>query len=214
MKKLLLILILLSGYRENMRAQTADEWLRQKETQTKYLLQQIAALQVYLGYVRDGYQIVGGGLNTIRQIKDGDFSLHRDFIASLSGVNPRIRNWAKVAEIVDRQVRLTRECKRLLGAYKADEQFTPPEKQYLHTLYTRFIRMAAEHGNELVEILTADKTQMKDDERIRRIDLLYSQLEQLDTAARAFGAEARVLSAQRSRETRNLEASRQLHQLH
>ena len=39
------------------RAQTFAEWFRQSATQKKYLLQQIAALQVYIGYVQKGYSI-------------------------------------------------------------------------------------------------------------------------------------------------------------
>ena len=35
-------------------AQTTAEWFNQKATQKKYLIQQIAALQVYIGYLQKG----------------------------------------------------------------------------------------------------------------------------------------------------------------
>ena len=51
----LLILFVLAGGLSQ--AQTFNEWFRQKATQKKYLIQQIAALQVYLDYVQKGYAI-------------------------------------------------------------------------------------------------------------------------------------------------------------
>ena len=38
-------------------SQKWDEWFKQKKTQKKYLIQQIAALKVYLGYLKEGYDI-------------------------------------------------------------------------------------------------------------------------------------------------------------
>jgi len=64
------IIILLSGAQVN--AQTWNEWFRQKKTQKKYLVQQIAALKVYLKYLKQGYRIVDKGLSLVGDIKDGN----------------------------------------------------------------------------------------------------------------------------------------------
>ena len=56
MKKLL-ILSTMVLCADNLSAQTVAEWFRQKATQRKYLLQQIAALHVYSGYLSKGYSI-------------------------------------------------------------------------------------------------------------------------------------------------------------
>ncbi|MCH5688762.1 conjugal transfer protein TraI [Niabella sp. W65] len=52
MKKILLFLLLVVSAGSNLQAQTFAEWFQQKKTQKKYLLQQIAALQVYIGYAK------------------------------------------------------------------------------------------------------------------------------------------------------------------
>ena len=36
-------------------SQTYEEWFQQTKTQKKYLLQQIAALKVYIGYAEKGF---------------------------------------------------------------------------------------------------------------------------------------------------------------
>ncbi len=50
MKKLLIVSIIIL-FTETLSAQTSAEWLSQKKTQKKYLVQQIAALDVYAGYL-------------------------------------------------------------------------------------------------------------------------------------------------------------------
>src|SRR5688500_18381417 len=84
--------------------QTPDELLRQKETQKKYLLRQIAAFKQYMKSLEKGYQIVKKGSEVISKIKKGDFELHKDFFESLKDVNPSIKNSAKVADIILYQV--------------------------------------------------------------------------------------------------------------
>src|SRR5688500_14766126 len=100
-------------------AQTWDEWTQQKKTQIKCLLQQIAANKVYIEYLQKGYSIANKGLTTIRNIKDGDFNLHRDFFGSLKTVNSKIKNAGKVAAIIAFQIRITKESKQSLERIKA-----------------------------------------------------------------------------------------------
>ena len=79
----MLLAIAIGLYIGPVSAQTVNEWVNQKSTQKKYLLQQIAALQVYINYAKKGYNIVSGGINTIRDIKKGDLNLHNTFFSSL-----------------------------------------------------------------------------------------------------------------------------------
>src|SRR5690606_229293 len=99
MKKLLAIAIVLFCS-ENLSAQTFAEWFQQKSTQKKYLVQQIAALQLYSGYLSKGYSIAKNGLNTIKSIKDGDILQHDNYFNSLTTVNPQIKRYQKVADIL------------------------------------------------------------------------------------------------------------------
>jgi hypothetical protein len=87
-------------------AQTPEEWLNQQNTQTKYLLQQIAAFQGYLGSVQKGYSVAHQGLTTIGHLKDGERQLHTDFFGSWDRVNPTIRNSPEVAAILAWQLKM------------------------------------------------------------------------------------------------------------
>jgi hypothetical protein len=73
-------------------AQTADEWLRQRSTQIRYLAKQIAGLEIYIQLLRDGYSIVSDGCTIISDLKTGDFNLHKDYFHSLLKANATLKN--------------------------------------------------------------------------------------------------------------------------
>jgi hypothetical protein len=62
MRKIISMLFIIA-ISTNANAQTWREWTKQKETQIKYLVEQIAAFQTYLGYVKQGYDIAHKGNN-------------------------------------------------------------------------------------------------------------------------------------------------------
>jgi hypothetical protein len=108
-------------------SQTLAEWTKQKKTQIKYLLQQIAANKVYLDYIEKGYGIAKDGLNTIQNFKKGDFSLHQEFIASLSKVNPKIKSYSRVADVISYQIRIVKDMATVTKNLRESEQFSPEE---------------------------------------------------------------------------------------
>ncbi|HAK11028.1 MAG TPA: hypothetical protein DCO78_02785, partial [Chitinophagaceae bacterium] len=158
-------------------AQIADEWLNQKATQKKYLLQQIAALKVYLGYAKKGYNIVNGGITTIKNIKNGDLNLHRDFFNSLKNVNPAIRRYAKVADIIAYQVKIIKQTKGTLQQIRETKQFTETEMDYCKQVFDNLLDECMKTVEELILVTTSGKLEMKDDERLKRIDRLYTDVQ-------------------------------------
>src|SRR5690348_12290797 len=99
MKKIfLMVLICVSAFR--VQAQTFDEWFRQKKTQIQYLTDQIAALQVYRQSLEKGHTIAGTGLKFIHGIKKSDFDLHHFYFSSLKKVNPQLKSYTKIADII------------------------------------------------------------------------------------------------------------------
>ena len=94
--RLLLFLLLITGV---SKAQTWEEFSKQKETQKKYLLQQLAALKVYAGYLKKGYTIVTDGLNSIKGFTKAELNLHDTFFKSKKSVNPAVVNQKMLDDI-------------------------------------------------------------------------------------------------------------------
>jgi hypothetical protein len=199
MKNILIIIILLSGSFSH--AQTYDEWFRQKKTAKKYLLDQIAALQTYIGYAEKGYSIVNGGLNTIKDIKHGDFNLHNNYFSSLSSVNPEIKKYSKVAAIIAMQISI---AKQISGTIKTN---------YLQKVFNNLLDECAKNLDELFAVITNNETQMKDDERIQRIDKLYEDMKDMQMFTTSFSHSAKGLSIQRSNDQNDVIISKKLHGL-
>lgn len=128
MKKLLPILLLLVTV--NVQAQNWQEWTRQKRTQIKYLVEQIAALDVYAAFVEKGYDIAKNGLNAIGKIKKGDFSIHEEYFSSLRNVNPKIKSYWKVGGIIDLQLKIVQICHQQIKYLRNSSQLTSAEFNY------------------------------------------------------------------------------------
>lgn len=203
-----MILLTASG---SLKAQTFDEWFRQKKTQRKYLLQQIAALQVYIGYARKGYDIASQGLGMVGKLSGSELSLHNGYFLSLRTVNPFIKRHPKVARILA----LLQSTLRIYTGLKADllqmKTFTPEELLYTERVYNRLFRDVEQLTSELTVIISDGVMQLSDDERTRRIDLLYEQAEDQYAFAVSFAGNARLLGKARKYEENDIINSRALH---
>lgn len=200
MKKLLLIMLLVGFAAVTAKAQTWDEWFRQKKTQTRYLIEQIAALQVYIGHVKKTYAIAKEGLDFIGKTTNGEFNLHDAFFQSLKGINPAIGKYARVADIISLQVGVLNVSARTIKQAKADGKLQPAELEYLQRVFGKLLDNCMGVLDELTSITTAGKMEMKDDERIRRIDELHAQMQDNYTFAKSFGNGAVQLGKAREQE--------------
>lgn len=206
-----IILVLLGGLSfAAAKAQTWDEWFKQKKTQKKYLLQQVAALQVYIGYAKKGYNIAKDGLGFIGDVKNGEFGLHNAFFGSLKSVNPEIRKYYKVAQIIELQADILKSCNETKKQLRKAGMMRAEELTYISESFDRMLDNCADLVDELITVTTANKLELKDDERIRRIDAIDQQMRDNYSFTYSFGNEARILSASRKRELDNIQVTKAL----
>lgn len=191
-------------------AQTWTEWFQQKKTQKQYLLQQIAALKVYAGYLSEGYLIVQNGLGLIQDIKKGDFSLHNNYFNSLVSVNPAIKRYSKVAAIIAIQLSIAKQTNNAIKNFSKANLFTDTEISYFKNVITNLLADCSKALDELYLLTTSGNLQMKDDERIKAIDGLYADMQDKQMFSQAFCTEATGLVVQRSREEYEMIISKQL----
>ena len=192
-------------------AQTWSEWFRQKKTQKKYLLQQIAALKVYAGYAQKGYKIYRQGLGAIGSFTGGEFLLHNDHFASLEAVRPEIRGYSKVAGIIAIQQEIAEKYPGYVRMFDTSDFLNAEEQKYIRSAYGRMMA-DLEAGIDRLASVTADGAlKMADDERIGTIDALYAETQEIVMFFRQFSEEAKALALSREREQREINNSRVLH---
>lgn len=210
MRKLIIMLLFFTAA-STANAQTWSEWFKQKKTQKKYLLQQIAALKVYADYAQKGYKIAQQGLTTIGGFTRGEFNLHGDYFNSLKTVNPEIRQYARVAEIISLQVKMVQDYNRSFQQISSGNVLTDEELDYLSRVFGRLMDDCEQTLDQLITVISDGKLEMSDDERMHKIDALYYGMQDKYTFLQTFSNEAKNLLGTRMREVRDVESGRALH---
>ena len=183
-----------------LQAQSWSEFFKQKKTQIKYLTQQIAALQVYIGYIEKGYWVTRDGLELARDLNGGEFSLHKDYFGSLSGVSGVVSKDQRIDAVERMESELRQTNRRALHLVDTSHYLDPEEKDYIRSVWLKVLTDAKDFLDELHLITTSGNYQMTDAERLKRIDLLYRQMQNVYGFARHFYDEVQVYSAQKEQE--------------
>lgn len=207
MRKAIIFFLLVASYQLSF-AQTWEEWMQQKKTRIKRLLEQIAANKVYIEYAQKGYKIVTDGLHTIRDIKNGDFNLHLGHKDSLKVVNPKVKSWIKVADIITYQLRIIKAAKQTIDAVRESGQFTNEELDYCRKLFDNLLNDCLKSIDELMMVITSGQLEMTDDERIKRIEKIYLDMQDKSAFTASFSNEMSVLAIQRLTDQTELTYSR------
>jgi len=209
--KLVAFLLLLS-LGQQASAQTFAEWWSQKKTQKKYLVQQIGLLQLYLGYVKKGYDIAHKGLSLIGDIKNGDFGIHRDYFSSLESVSPTVKKYNKVAAIMNYLLLIQKGCRPVSGDDPFGRQLSIQERTYVNFVLGSLLGVALEDVARLTAVLTAGDLKMKESERLDRISYIYSEIEDKYNFMRSFLEENQGLAVSRIREQDDVFLLKRLHE--
>ncbi|OXA73301.1 hypothetical protein B0A67_04485 [Flavobacterium aquidurense] len=201
MKKIFLLVLFTALTTGNLQAQAKQQ---------RMLLEQIAALQVYIGYAQKGYSAVKKGLNTIGDFKRGEFNLHTDYLNSLKTVNPKIIKYARVTEIIGLQIKIMKSYKSFYLQIRQDDLFHGNEVDYIRRVFERLIKNCDTNLDELLTIVTDGKLEMKDDERMKRIDMIYQNMLDNYAFSESFSNETKILAVSKAAELKEAKNSRVL----
>lgn len=193
-------------------AQILGGFFSQKQENRKRLAEQIAALQVYKKYAQTGYNIVSTGLKTINKIKNGDLGLHRDFFGALKHVNPKIKKYSKVADLIALNFSALQYQKQI-KYWSRSEVFSSEENRYIEQVLVSVLEGISLTLDELFAILSDNQLELKDDERINRIDKLFIEMQDQNQFIRSFGDDVGTMRANRYKELHSIKHSEILNDL-
>lgn len=204
MKKTALILITLCVFNHSMNGQAKHR---------KELILQIAALQVYIDYAKKGYSAVSKGLNFIGDARKGELNLHGDYFTSLLKINPKIRNYYKTAEIISMQFKIMNLCQKTMADLKTADLFHGTELDYIERSFRRLLQNCSQTLDQLVAITTDAELELKDDQRLERIDLLHKTMQEDYNFCLSFYSEARLLSVSKAADKKDSKGLNELYGL-
>ncbi|HSZ33025.1 MAG TPA: hypothetical protein VK772_06925 [Puia sp.] len=141
------------------------------------MLKQIAKLEIYIVDLEKGYKIAQEGLTTIGEIKKAEFNLHSLFFSSLESVNPSVAKYSKIAVLISDQLSIISAFKSLIQKINSSGKLTNSEIQYVQSVYSNLSDESTKTLNSLIAVLKDGTFEMTDDERIKRIDVIYNDME-------------------------------------
>lgn len=176
-------------------------------------VEKLAQLKLMLSHMKTGYKILEKGYTSIKNISQGNFNLHRDFLDGLLQVSPAVKQYSKVADIIRVQLKLVKESKAALAEFRGSKQFTIAEIEYLGNVYANLLKESLKMLDELAMVVTAGKLRMSDDERLQAIDKIYDEVMEQYTFLNEFNNGTAILSLQREKEKMDIDLMRKVHGL-
>lgn len=176
-------------------AQNFAEWFSQKKTQLKYLADQIAAFQVYTGYLRKGYHIASEGLGTINNIKSIEFNLHNIFFRSLKTINPIIAKDGRIAAVVAMQVSIVQCYHKLVSGAPSYGRLSVSQMNYIYAVFSNLLDECTQDLSELIMLTSSGQYELSDAERIERIDRVYNSMLDKYVFTQSFATDVKIMGA-------------------
>lgn len=171
-------------------------------------IEKLAQFRAILKDMKEGYEILTRGYNTVKDLTKGNFDLHKTFLDALLQVSPAVRNYKRVGDIIDYQVQIVQDCGRHRNKLQSSGLFAAEELDYFSGVYEKIFEESLRNLEELTDVLTAGKMRMSDDERLAAIDRIYLAMQDKMLFVRDFNSETTVLAVQRAKEARDVEAIR------
>jgi hypothetical protein len=160
-------------------------------------VEKLGQLRRILADMKQGYQIVSVGYNTVRDLSRGNFNLHEAFLDGLLQVSPAVRQSRRVQGIVNDQLQLVAGYKAAFRRFSGQGCFSPQELNYMEGVYTRLLDESLNDLDDLATVLTAGKLRMSDEERLQAIDGIYADMEDSLSFLRQFNDQTTMLAVQR-----------------
>jgi len=174
-------------------------------------IEKLAQFKQILSDMKKGYGILEGGYNTVKNISEGNFNLHKNFLDGLLEVSPAVRNYRRVKDITNCQLLLVKEYRNAYARFRKDNNFNADEITYLGQVYDNLFQQSLRNLDELLAVVTAGKTRMSDDERLQAIDRIYADMQDKLMFLRHFNNNTTVLAVQRAKERSDVQTMRKIY---
>ncbi len=174
-------------------------------------IEKLSQFKKILSDMKKGYELLSGGYKTVKDMTEGNFSLHKTFLDALMQVSPAVKNYKRVGEIVDYQISIVKESRTGMNRFIKSGNFSGQELNYFEKVYGNLLNQSLRNLDELTMVITADKLRMSDDDRLKAVDDIYEQMQDKLLFIRNFNASSNVLALQRAKEKNDADASRALH---
>ncbi|MXV50428.1 TerB family tellurite resistance protein [Pedobacter sp. HMF7647] len=160
-------------------------------------VEKLSQMKNILEDMKKGYQVVSSGYNAVRDISQGNFSLHEVFLDGLMLVSPEVKKYRRVADIARSQKAIVQEYQAAMKAFRLSAVFGSGELSYLSSVYRQLFEGSLRNLDELAMVITSSSLRMSDQERLSAVDRIYAETLDRLTFLRRFNRQVEELRLQR-----------------
>lgn len=180
----------------------------QANKQKQYELQQIAAYNAFESELKMGYNVVKHGLSGIAAINTAELNAHNAYYGSWRQPGAPIKNSTQVKDMIAWQSAIIRQFTTMEHV----TGLTPDEQNYIGVVQTNLLKGCNEDMADLQNLLQAGVLQMTDDQRLRRLDQIHTDMQDKYQFTQRFCGTVRLLAAQRQQETNDTQTLKKLYE--
>lgn len=157
-------------------------------------VEKLSQLKNILSDMKKGYEVVSKGYSSVKNIAEGNFSLHEIFLDGLMLVSPEVKKYRRVADIISYQKNIVSEYKSAFAKFSSADVFSPEEIGYMGRVYKQLFDLSMDNLDELAMVITSSKLRMSDDERLHAIDRIFENVQDKLVFLRDFNSKAMSLA--------------------
>lgn len=176
--------------------------------------QKLAGLKSILSQMYTGYQVLSKGYHAVKDVSQGNFSLHEAFLDGLLIVSPTVRKYPRVTDIITDQSALISEYHSAYSSFKQDKHFNPDEVGYMLSVYNNLVTASLKNLDDLSMVMSDSKMRMSDAERLVAIDRIYTGGHGQLAFLRSFNDQNYRVAVQRAREANDQQTIKSLYGIH
>jgi hypothetical protein len=211
MKTKLKILGALLAISFNIPIQSKAQSIAQDLQQLSLDYQKLASLKKVLSQMYTGYEVLSKGYSAVKEVSQGNFSLHEAFVDGLFIVSPAVRAYPRNKDIINDQTMLVGEYQSAWASFRQDKHFNPDEIGYMMSVYNNLISASLKNLSDLLMIITDSQLRMSDAERLAAIDRIFTGGHGQLSFLRNFNDRNYRIAVQRAREANDQQTIKNLY---
>jgi len=162
-------------------------------------VEKLSQLKQILTQTYQEYKVLQQGYEKIKGLSEGTFSLHKAFLDGLLDVNPAVRSYNKVGDIIDKESNLLKGYQTASSQFRTNRLFTTEELEGFSANYGFFLQRGQKAVDELSMVMTDGGLRMSDAERLSAIDRIDRDMTRQLNLFHSFNNGISLLAAQRAR---------------
>ena len=185
----------------------------QEMEQLKLNLEKLAQFKLILSQMKQGYQTLQNGYNTVSDAAKGNFNLHKKYLDGLLVVSPSVKQSPALEVIASDQGATIKLFQTAMQQFQMSGLFSARELTELSNQYRYSNQRVSDALNALALVTSSGKLRMSDSERLQAMDTIQKEIAGQFTAVKLIINEYTKVQALRNQLKKDTDALKRLNGL-